>query len=76
MPGHLIMDAVARGDGLTYTARCFVEAQIRSGQLVELFSERDSGHYHIVTRPGPQRPPVRAFIKWLKRQALISRNCV
>ena len=72
MPGHLIMEAVARGDGLTYTARCFVEAKIRSGQLVELFSERDTGGYYIVTRPGPQRAPVRAFIRWLKRQAQLS----
>ena len=72
MPGHLIMEAVARGDGLTYTARCFVEAKIRSGQLMELFSERDTGGYYIVTRPGPQRAPVRAFIRWLKRQAQLS----
>jgi LysR family transcriptional regulator, glycine cleavage system transcriptional activator len=72
MPGHLIMEAVARGDGLTQTARCFVEPQIESGQLVELFSERDMGGYHIVTRPGPQRAPVRSFIRWLKRQAQLS----
>jgi len=72
MPGHLIMDALGRGDGLTYTARCFVESEIRSGQLMELFSESDSGHYYIVMRPGPQRPQVRAFTKWLKRQAIQS----
>jgi hypothetical protein len=36
-----------------------VEAQIQSGQLVELFSERNTGGYYIVTRPGPQRAPVR-----------------
>jgi DNA-binding transcriptional LysR family regulator len=72
MPGHLIMEAVVRGDGLTQTARCFVEAQIQSGQLVELFSERDTGGYYIVTRPGPQRAPARAFIRWLKRQAQLS----
>ena len=69
MPGNLIMEAVRRGDGLTYTARCFVDKEIRSGQLLELSSENDTGGYYIATRPGVLRPPVRAFVKWLKRQA-------
>ncbi len=69
MPGNMIMEAVRRGDGLTYTVSSFVEAEIRSGQLVELSSESDVGDFYIVTRPGVLRPPVRAFVKWLKRQA-------
>jgi LysR family glycine cleavage system transcriptional activator len=69
MPGNLIMEAVRRGDGLTYTARCFVDKEIRSGQLVELSSENDTGGYYIVTRPDVLRPPVRAFATWLKHQA-------
>ena len=69
MPGNLIMEAVRRGDGLTYTARCFVDKEIRSGQLVELSSENDTGGYYIVTRPGVLRAPVRAFVSWLKREA-------
>ncbi len=69
MPGNLIMEAVRRGDGLTYTARCFVDKEIRSGQLVELSSENDTGGYYIVTRPGVLRPPVRTFVRWLKQQA-------
>jgi LysR family glycine cleavage system transcriptional activator len=69
MPGNLIMESVRRGDGLTYTARSFVEQEIRSGQLVELSSENDTGGYYIVTRPGVLRPPVRGFVNWLKRQA-------
>jgi LysR family glycine cleavage system transcriptional activator len=69
MPGNLIMDAVRRGDGLTYTARCFVDEDIRAGRLVEFSSERDTGAYYIVIRPGVPRPPVRKFITWLKRQA-------
>ncbi len=69
MPGNLIMEEVRRGDGLTYTARCFVDKEIRSGQLLELSSENDTGGYYIVTRPGVLRPTVRAFVKWLKRQA-------
>ena len=69
MPGNLIMDAVRRGDGVTYTARSFVDAEIRSGQLVELFTERNPKGYYIATRPGVLRPPLQAFVKWLKRQA-------
>lgn len=69
MPGNMIMEAVRRGDGLTYTARIFVDQEIRSGQLVELSSENDTGGYYIVTRPGVLRPPARAFVKWLKCQA-------
>ncbi len=49
--------------------RSFVEEEIRSGQLVELSSESDVGDFYIVTRPGVLRAPVRAFVKWLKRQA-------
>ncbi len=71
MPGNLIMEAVRRGDGITFTARPFVEEEIRSGQLIELFSETAFGTYYIVTRPGVLRPPVRAFVKWLKRQAAL-----
>jgi LysR family glycine cleavage system transcriptional activator len=69
MPGNLIMEAVRRGDGLTYTARCFVEEEIESGQLIELYSEVGIGGYYIVTRPGVLRPAARAFTRWLKHQA-------
>ncbi len=69
MPGNMIMVAVRRGDGITFTLRPFVEAEIRSGQLIELFSDSAFGTFYIVTRPGVQRPPVLAFVNWLKRQA-------
>ncbi len=69
MPGNMIMEAVRRGDGLTYTARIFVEDELRSGRLVALSSENDAGGYYLVTRPGALRPPVKAFVTWLKRQA-------
>ena len=42
MPGNLIMEAVRRGDGITYTIRAFFEAEIQSGQMKVLFSELQS----------------------------------
>ena len=72
MPGSLIMDAVRRGHGLTFTARSFVEKDIQAGLLVELFSEADIGCYYIVTLPGTLRPPVLAFVNWLKRQSKLN----
>lgn len=69
MPGNLIMDAVRRGDGITYTARPWVEEELRSGQLVALFSDKAFGTYYIETRPGVPRPPVKTFLTWLKGQA-------
>lgn len=70
MPGSLIMDAVRRGHGLTFTARDFVEKDIEAGLLVELFSEVDFGGYYIITRQGALRPPVLSFVKWLKYQSV------
>jgi LysR family glycine cleavage system transcriptional activator len=69
MPGNLIMQAVRRGDGITYTARAFFESEIRSGQMKVLFSEPAFGTYFIATRPGPLRSPVKAVVSWLMQQA-------
>ncbi len=68
MPGNLIMDAVKRGDGITYTARQWVEEEIRTGQLVELFPEERVGVFFIHTPPGEKRRTVRLFVNWLKGQ--------
>ncbi len=69
MPGNLIMEAVRRGDGLTYTARAFFLEEIRSGQVVVLHSEPAFGVYHIETCPGVMRPAVKTFLSWLKDKA-------
>ena len=74
MPGNLILEAVRRGDGVTYTARCFVEEDIKSGRLVVLSSERDAGGYYVVTRGGALRLPARAFLKWVRQQAGCSKR--
>ena len=74
MPGNLILEAVRRGDGVTYTARCFVEEDIRSARLVVLSSEKDAGGYYVVTRDGTLRPPAQAFLKWVRQQAGCSKR--
>jgi LysR family glycine cleavage system transcriptional activator len=69
MPGNLIMDAVKRSDGITYTARQWVNDEIRSGELVELFPEDNVGAFYIHTRQGEQRRSVRTFSNWLRSRA-------
>ncbi|KUJ76251.1 hypothetical protein AVO45_13155 [Ruegeria marisrubri] len=69
MPGNLIMDAVRRGDGITYTSRAFFREEIEQGRMIELFSEKLFGIYFVETRAGAQRPAVKAFLKWLRAQA-------
>ncbi|MFQ5467142.1 MAG: LysR family transcriptional regulator [Kiloniellaceae bacterium] len=69
MPGNLIMQAVRRGDGISYTARAFFRDEIRSGQVVVLFSDPAWGIYHIETSPGVTRPAVKTFVSWLKARA-------
>ncbi|MFY0310215.1 LysR family transcriptional regulator [Leisingera sp. D0M16] len=68
MPGNLIMDTVKRSDGVTYTARQWVQDELRSGELAELFPEEKAGVFYIHTRKGEQRRSVRLFSKWLREQ--------
>ena len=66
MPGNLIMNAVRRGDGITYTARAFFQEDLKAGRIVELFSEKAFGRYHLETASGPLRPQVSRFVEWLR----------
>ena len=68
LPGNLLMEAVRDGQGVAVTVQAFVGADLRAGRLVELFSETEGRGYHLVTRPGVQRPPARRFISWLRSQ--------
>ncbi len=70
MPGNLIMEAVRRGDGITYTARPFVENELQSGKLVELFSDEAFGTYYIQPCPGVLSPSVKVFMTWLKQKTI------
>lgn len=69
MPGNLIMDAVRRGDGITYTARAFFRDDLGAGKVLELFSEPLFGIYYIQTSQEDWRPAVKTFLDWLMSKA-------
>ncbi len=69
MPGNLIMPAVRRGDGVTYTARAFFVEDIGAARVIELASEPLFGVYYIETSAFEQRPEVLDFVKWLRSKA-------
>jgi LysR family transcriptional regulator, glycine cleavage system transcriptional activator len=70
MPGHLVTEALRRGEGVTASARLLIEPDLAEGRLVVLFEEdRPKTGYWLVTRPGPMRPPLKAFAVWLRREA-------
>lgn len=69
MPGNLIMESIGRGDGVTYTARQWVEPELKDGTLTCMFLEERSGLFYLHTPPGEPRRGVRKFIEWLQEQA-------
>jgi LysR family glycine cleavage system transcriptional activator len=70
LPGHLVLEGLRNGDGVSLTTTAVVEREIASGALTVLFEEARPGlGYYVVTRPGVMRPPLKAFAAWLKRHA-------
>jgi LysR family transcriptional regulator, glycine cleavage system transcriptional activator len=70
LPGHLVLEGLRNGDGVSVTARALVERELKEGRLRVLFEDAPPGlGYFIVTRPGVQRPPLKAFVAWLRRHA-------
>lgn len=67
LPGNLLLDGARDGQGIAVTVRTFVENDIAAGRLRLLFQSSAAKGYHIVTRPGVQRPALRTFLKWLRR---------
>ena len=72
-PAGLLELAVDRPEGpaqgVAVIARAFVERDIKAGRLQLLVEDDDREGYFLVTRPGPQRSAVRAFVAWVLRQA-------
>jgi len=71
LPGFMVLDGLRRGDGISATAKIFVESDIEAGTLKVLYEDirPTSSGYHLVTRPGVRRPPLKTFISWLKARA-------
>lgn len=66
IPGNLLLDGLRRGDGIVATVPRFIEHDVREGRIRILFEDRLDAGYHIVALPGVKRPPLRAFIRWLR----------
>ena len=70
VPGNLLLDGARDGQGVAVTVRHFVEADIQSNRLCVLHEDATAGvGYHLVTRPGVQRPPLKAFVSWIRKAA-------
>ncbi|MEJ8474105.1 LysR family transcriptional regulator [Roseibium algae] len=71
LPGFMVLDGLRRGDGISATARIFLEPDIIAGSIKVLFEDlrpNNSGYY-LVSRPGMMRAPVKAFVSWIKKRA-------
>lgn len=69
LPGNFVLEAARRGEGVAATTRALIEEDLAAGTLKVLFNRGPASEgYHIVTRPGPLRPPAATFRKWLRAQ--------
>jgi LysR family glycine cleavage system transcriptional activator len=69
---YLALDAAIAGHGVVLAQSTIAAADIAAGRLVRLFSLSlpDLFAYYLVTAPGAcDRPKVRAFRDWLRREA-------
>ncbi|MEL7132569.1 MAG: LysR family transcriptional regulator [Pseudomonadota bacterium] len=70
VPGNLMLDGARDGQGVAVTVRTFVAADIAAGRLCVLYEDAVAGAgYHLVTRPGVHRPPLRDFVRWIRKAA-------
>ena len=67
---ELSIAAAREGLGLVVESIALMEEDVREGRLSMVHDSQDKlPAYFIVTLPGPQRAPVRAFLKWLQAEA-------
>ena len=69
LPGNLMLEAARAGQGVAIVAGVFAEPDVQAGRLRKLFEDRLEKGYHMVTRPGLPRAPLKAFLTWLRREA-------
>ena len=64
---ELALSAARQGYGLHVEAAALMEADVESGALRIVGRVRDDSlAYYLVSRPGPKRPELKTFIKWIK----------
>lgn len=69
LPGNLMLDAARAGHGLAVVTEVLVATDIAQGNLRVVLRDPVDRGYYLVTRPGVQRPPLRAFCWWLRAEA-------
>ncbi len=71
LPGYMLLGALRGGQGAAATARVFVQDDIDAGRLLvlhEVFGDTTNG-YHLVWRPGIERPALKLFKRWIRGAA-------
>ena len=64
---ELALSAARQGYGLHVESAALVEEDLQYGDLIALGELKDDSlAYYLVTRPGPQKPELKTFVKWLK----------
>jgi LysR family glycine cleavage system transcriptional activator len=64
---ELALSAARQGYGLHVEAAALVEQDVENGTLRVVGTIKDDSlAYYLVSRPGPKRPELKTFMKWLK----------
>lgn len=69
LPGNLMLDAARAGQGLAVVSESLVADDLASDRLKVVLRDDTPRGYYMLTRPGIQRPPLRAFARWIVREA-------
>jgi LysR family glycine cleavage system transcriptional activator len=69
VPGNLMLDGARNGQGVAVSTRIAVAEDLAAGRLIAVFEDRLEAGYNLVTKPGVQRTPLKAFLRWIRREA-------
>ncbi|MFA8386919.1 MAG: LysR family transcriptional regulator [Pelagibaca sp.] len=70
VPGNLMLDGARNGQGVAVSTRIAVAEDLAAGRLIAVFEDRLDAGYHLVTRPGVHRAPLKAFMRWIRQAAV------
>lgn len=70
MPGNLVVDAIRHGEGVGNVGRTWLEKDVAEGRVVALFDDDRASElgYWVAFRPGPHRPPLKKFLRWVRNE--------